>query len=377
MTELDVLLDGARCGRVTQSASGNLSFTYDDEYRVNPVATPLPLSMLLAGAVHKERVVLPALQGLLPDSEEALRAIGRRFAANPANPFALLRHVGSEVAGAVQLVEPGTAGSDATAGRTSVRRVSDDEVATMLEHVVSEYADGISNDDAVGRFSLAGAQPKIALHRLPNGTWGVPEDATPTTHILKPVTGDVRRIDVVEQMTMHAAAFLGNTVASSELMTLGGRDVFVTERYDRSVVDGRWVRLHQEDLCQSLSVSPSKKYQHRDGGGRRCAGREAAAARRGVTDGLTSCNLRAAASARERADLQVREGAGVAGAAERDEADARVRAEGRIPRAALDEVSAVDARIGGVLVGAADEPVRDAEGGRRADRADDHVAVVR
>lgn len=67
-------------------------------------------------------------------------------------------------------------------------------------------------------------------------------------------------------MTMHAAARLGNEVAASELVQIDGWDVFVTERYDRAVIDGRWRRLHQEDLCQALSVSPDKKYQHRDGG---------------------------------------------------------------------------------------------------------------
>lgn len=36
-----------------------------------------------------------------------------------------------------------------------------------------------------GRFSLAGAQAKTALH-FSDGRWGVPRGRTPTTHILKP-----------------------------------------------------------------------------------------------------------------------------------------------------------------------------------------------
>ena len=94
----------------------------------------------------------------------------------------------------------------------------------------------------------------------------VPLDATPTTHILKPVAGTIRRIDVVEQLTMNAAQHLGNEVAKSELQTIDGLDVFVTVRYDRKLGGGVWRRLHQEDLCQALSVPPSKKYQHREGG---------------------------------------------------------------------------------------------------------------
>ncbi len=139
-------------------------------------------------------------------------------------------------------------------------------MSTMLSRVVSEYTEGAPYYDGAGRFSLAGAQPKIALHRLPDGDWAVPEDATPTTHILKPVAGRFRRIDIVEQLTMHAAAALGNHVARSELVRIGEWDVLVSERYDRALAGGTWRRLHQEDFCQALSVSPGRKYQERDGG---------------------------------------------------------------------------------------------------------------
>ncbi|MGP0223660.1 type II toxin-antitoxin system HipA family toxin [Paenarthrobacter sp. NCHU4564] len=259
-------MDGTLCGRVEQSSTGNLTFHYDSEYRAAPHSTPLSLSMPLAAATHKKRTVLPFLQGLLPDSEGALQTIARRFRVSPSNPFAILEHIGADVAGALQFLPSGTTSPDGARLRRSVAPVSESDVADMLDHVVTEYEDGTPYDDAAGRFSLAGAQPKIALHQLPDGTWGVPEDATPTTHILKPAAGSFSRLDVVEQLTMRAAALLGLEVASSELIRIGDWDVFVTRRYDRYLLDGTWRRVHQEDLCQALSVSPAKKYQHRDGG---------------------------------------------------------------------------------------------------------------
>lgn len=263
---LDVYMDGALCGRVEQSSSGNLTFRYDFQYQSGQGATPLSLSIPIAANLHKKRAVLPFLQGLLPDSEGALQTIARRFRVSPSNPFAILEHIGADVAGALQFLPPGAESTDGVLKRTSVIPVSDSDVADMLDHVVTEYEDGTPYDDAVGRFSLAGAQPKIALHQLPDGTWAVSEDATPTTHILKPAAGNFSRLDVVEQLTMRAAALLGLEVASSELRRIGGWDVFVTRRYDRHLLDGTWRRVHQEDLCQALSVSPAKKYQHRDGG---------------------------------------------------------------------------------------------------------------
>lgn len=263
---LDVFMDGTLCGRVEQSPSGNLTFRYDPGYQAAQNTTPLSLSMPLAATLHKKRSVLPFLQGLLPDSEGALQTIARRFRVSPSNPFAILEHIGADVAGALQFVAPGTGSSDGTLSRTAVKPVSDADVAEMLDHVVTEYKDGTPYDDSAGRFSLAGAQPKIALHQLSDGSWAVPQDATPTTHILKPAAGTFSRLDVVEQLTMRAAALLGLEVANSELTRIGDWDVFVTRRYDRQEVDGTWHRIHQEDFCQALSVSPAKKYQHRDGG---------------------------------------------------------------------------------------------------------------
>lgn len=266
VSNLVIYLDGRRAGVATQSNTGNLTFRYDESYRRSANATPLSLAMPLAGAEHKKRVVLPYLQGLLPDSDDALRAIAQRYSVSPRSVFALLAQVGSDVAGAVEMRLEGEKSSDASQTRNDVRIVDDTELGRMLRHVVLEYAEGVAYDDQIGHFSLAGAQPKIALHRTSEGQWAVPLDATPTTHILKPVSGRMRRIDVVEQVTMDAARYLGNRVAPSSLHAIDGLDVFVTQRYDRKRVEGLWHRVHQEDLCQSLSVSPAKKYQRLEGG---------------------------------------------------------------------------------------------------------------
>lgn len=266
VSRLAVYLDGYRCGSVEQTTSGNITFRYDEEYRSVSKQTPLSLSMPLAALTHRKREILPFLQGLLPDSEDALAAIARRYSVSSRSPFALLAHIGWDVAGAVQIVAPDQEASDAVGKHGRSRPVDALEIGVMLRQVLSEYAEGIPYYGDVGNFSLAGAQPKIALHKNKQGGWAVPEDATPTTHILKPVAGTVRRIDIVEQMTMSAARALGCSVAKSELQNIDGLDVFVTERYDRKLERGQWTRLHQEDLCQALSVSPDKKYQRQDGG---------------------------------------------------------------------------------------------------------------
>jgi len=43
----------------------------------------------------------------------------------------------------------------------------------------------------------------------------------------------------------------------------------VVERYDRVRSDGRWARIHQEDMCQALGLHPTRKYESDGGPGAR------------------------------------------------------------------------------------------------------------
>ncbi|MDH6238583.1 HipA domain-containing protein [Cryobacterium sp. CG_9.6] len=266
--KLSVYLDGTRAGSLHQSATGNTTFRYTGDYTGSGTATPLSLSMPLSRREHPSRVVTPFLQGLLPDSPTKLDQLSRKYRTSAANPFGLLAHFGRDAAGAVQILPPGEDSSDAATRQGDVTELSDAEVGEVI-------ADLIENADTWGgvrtdmHWSLPGAQPKVALFRFDDGRWGTPNDSTPTTHILKPAIWPYTNHDVNEHVTMAAARLLGLSVARSELMTTDRGDrVFVSTRYDRRQRNrpaGRWARLHQEDLCQALSVAPMRKYQQ-DGG---------------------------------------------------------------------------------------------------------------
>jgi serine/threonine-protein kinase HipA len=65
---------------------------------------------------------------------------------------------------------------------------------------------------------------------------------------------------------VRLARELGLRTASVETGVFGGRKVLIVERYDR-VVDERGMveRIHQEDMCQVMSLPPRQKYEE-DGG---------------------------------------------------------------------------------------------------------------
>jgi len=264
---LDVFLDGVRAGRLTQAPGGAVTFSYDDEYTTRRSPTPLSLSMPLNRSRHTNRVVTAWLEGLLPDNLAVREEWGRRFEVSARSAFSLLRHVGRDAAGAVQVLPVDVDPPDAALRTGEVRRLSEAEVTEMLV-ALTMRDNGWEVGEGAGRWSLAGAQNKVALHRLDDGTWAVPLDSTPTTHILKPTRADTRfaGLHVNEFVCLRAAGLLGLRVAAVDLVNFGGAKTLVVTRYDRGRTrGGAWLRLHQEDLLQAMSYRPEKKYQA-DGG---------------------------------------------------------------------------------------------------------------
>lgn len=121
------------------------------------------------------------------------------------------------------------------------------------------------------RISIPGAQEKTALLRH-DGQWFKPAGTTATTHILKPQIGqlsngtDLSNSVENEYLCLKLLAAVGVPTAHAEIADFGNRRTLVVERFDRLWTrDGRLLRLPQEDICQALSVSPTRKYQS-DGG---------------------------------------------------------------------------------------------------------------
>lgn len=262
---LNVYLDGTPIGEVTQSQQGALGFAYDVEYAAADDATPLSLSLPLNATRQRPRAVRAYLEGLLPDSEGARQRWGREFGVSPRNAFALLEHVGRDAAGAVQILPPDAPVADAQPRKSVIQWLADDELGLIAEELATHQSDWDPGRFG-GRWSLAGAQPKVALFRDPNsGRFGIPRDSTPTNVIVKPAIAGVERHHINEALCLTAAREAGLLAARSEIAQIGDRQVLISHRYDRQMRDGVWHRVHQEDMCQALAVDPSKKYQS-DGG---------------------------------------------------------------------------------------------------------------
>lgn len=153
---------------------GAVTFHYENSWLERPDNFPLSLSMPLSAKVHDNRVVSRYLWNLLPDNGEILRAWARNFDVGR-NSFALLSIAGEDLAGAVQIVKPERLEA-LTAQQAPVVQWLDEAQIAQRELRFNRAA--WFRPDDVGFFSLAGAQPKVALHRQ-GDRWGIPSVVRP------------------------------------------------------------------------------------------------------------------------------------------------------------------------------------------------------
>lgn len=261
-----IAIAGGRLMGEVRHEGGRLDFQYDAAWLDDSTAFPMSLSMPLVVREHGHAATEAFLWGLLPDNEVVLQRWGQKFRVSPRNPFRLIEHVGEDCAGAIQFARPDRA--DHLLGRSrkpTVCWISKRELEERITLLVRDAAATRLGGDH-GQFSLAGAQPKIALYRDPeSGRWGVPEGRTPTTHILKPSTGAFYGQTENEHFCLRLAAELGFAAANSTVLDCAGLPVIVIERYDRLPKGSIIHRIHQEDMCQALAVRPQKKYQNQGG----------------------------------------------------------------------------------------------------------------
>lgn len=258
---LDVWLDGVLAGHLTKSIRG-VEFAYDTDYRSSPSTTPLSLSMPKHRTAHAPATTEPWIENLIPEGDEVRRQWARSFGDVRTDAFTLLSRLGIDAPGAVQIVPAGV--KPEAAGE--YRELSQQEIAGRVRRIKESGVDWIGGEQP--RFSLAGQQAKFALARV-GDAWLEPSGRAPSTHIIKPGIQGIDTPGVSDQatefVTMRAAHLLGLPTADVSIEFFEGIPAFVTKRYDRVSTGATVLRVHQEDLCQVLSVEPGKKYQA-DGG---------------------------------------------------------------------------------------------------------------
>src|SRR6185295_10582961 len=250
--ELIALLGSREIGRVRRSVKGRLTFAYDQSWRADDDAYPLSLSMPLAATEHSSEITEAFLWGLLPDNEQVLDRWAQKYHVSARNLFGLIANVGEDCAGAVQFVPPEQLKAVQSGSADQIEWLDERDIAERLRLLREDHAAWRLARDT-GQFSLAGAQPKTALF-FQNGRWGIPAGRIPTTHILKPPTGQFHGHSENEHICLAVARALGLPAASSRVQRFREEIAIVVERYDRVRLGNEIIRVHQEDACQALAI---------------------------------------------------------------------------------------------------------------------------
>ncbi len=264
---LRVLLNGRMVGQLWKELGGAIGFRYDESWLADGRSIPVSLSLPLREDAYRGQAVSAVFDNLLPDSEVLRRRVAERVGAAGVDSFSLLSEIGQDCVGALQFLPEDV--EVASADSISGEPVDDLAIERLLNNLGPAPL-GLDREREF-RISVAGAHEKTAL-LWHEGRWFKPHGMTPTTHIFKTRIGmlpggiDLSASIENEFYCLKLLSFFGLRSCAAEIRRFGDISALVVERFDRfRTAEGKLVRLHQEDCCQALSVSPWRKYQS-DGG---------------------------------------------------------------------------------------------------------------
>lgn len=268
---LNVYLNGRLVGVLRRESTGAIDFQYAREWLDWRGTFPISLSLPLREDRYIGTPVTNVFDNLLPDNDAIRRRVAERVGADGTDAYSMLAALGHDCVGALQFLPDGM--DPGAPGSVEGKPVSDEDVAEIIENLAAAPL-GLGEDEDF-RISIAGAQEKTALLRK-DGGWFKPIGTAATTHILKPQIGrlpngiDLSNSVENEYLCLKLLQAFGVPAAKAKIADFGERRTLIVERFDRLWArDGRLLRLPQEDICQALSVPPTRKYQSDDGPGMR------------------------------------------------------------------------------------------------------------
>ncbi len=256
MTGLPVYFEQRRVGAIDVNSNGP-GFTYDANWIGLRGAFPVSITMPLRSGRVSPDIFLPWAANLLPESEQ-LRTLGQLLGMARSDVVGLLSAIGGDTAGALSVGQP---------GRTASFQWRPIDKPEDLERLIEELPNKpfLVGEEGVS-MSLAGVQTKVAVAIDSKDRVCIPMNGSPSTHILKPdsprLPGGVQN----EAFCLTLARRIKIQTTHVTTGRAGQRAYLLVQRYDRTNVEDRWRRLHQEDYCQALGKLPSAKYERNQTG---------------------------------------------------------------------------------------------------------------
>jgi serine/threonine-protein kinase HipA len=255
ITKLIVLIDNEVVGHLWLDERKRFCFQYETNW-INTSKIPLSLSIPLRDEPYLDDEPHAFFANLLPE-QKIREVVARNLGVSLQNDFGLLEKIGGDCAGAVSLYPEGA--------RLSEEKAYSPLSTTELSKIIKELPQKPLLAGEIGfRLSLAGAQKKLPVYFYEEKFY-LTHGGVPSNYIIKPPIEILDGTVENEAFCMALAGEIGLNVPHSFIYELEGLLLFVIKRYDRAAFDDGIKRLHQEDFCQALSISPEYKYENEGG----------------------------------------------------------------------------------------------------------------
>ena len=251
---LDVYLYGEKIGTLFPAGEDDYRFAYSHDCleRFGRGTALLSTSLPTTDEPFSGDASKAFVEGLLPEGMRRLK-LARELGIDPNDGYALIAALGRDCAGAAVFLPEDEPLPETRASTTA--RVSEEELEELLASPPARLFDPERPQRM--RAVLPGVRHKLSLARpWAGGGWAWPAADLPSTHIVKPETGEHPEMVVNEMFCTTVAAEAGLFVAPTTIETIAGRPCVVSERFDRTDHGSSVRRFHQESFCQALGFAP-------------------------------------------------------------------------------------------------------------------------
>lgn len=261
---LDVYLYGEQIGTLFPAAEHDYRLAYapDQISGFGPGAAILSNSLPASTEPYSANATRTFVEGLLPKGMRRQK-LARELGLEADDGYALIAELGRDCAGGVSFLPAN--GRSPRNGPAPVAWLREEELEELLTPPPCRLFDPERPERM--RFALAGERHKLSLVRAPDRRWAWPELHRPSTHIVKPETGEHPELVANEMFCTSVLREVGLPVAPAAVETIAGRPCLVSERFDRMGLGLEAKRFHQETFCQALSFGPDIESRNNGSGG--------------------------------------------------------------------------------------------------------------
>jgi serine/threonine-protein kinase HipA len=251
---LSVHLYGERMGTLFSAGDNDYRFAYDPDLvdEIGPGQGLLSNSLPVRREPFSPEATRAYIEGLLPEGPRR-RRIGKELELDHVDGYQVIAELGQDCPGAVTFLPAGE--EIEQRDPEEVQWLEEDELAELLKAPPPTYFG--QDGGRRMRAALPGMRHKLSLVRDErNDRWGWPEAGVPSTHVIKPDTGEYPEYIANEMFCMNVFRQVGLRVASASVEEIAGRKCIVSPRYDRVGEFPGVKRVHAETFVQALGISP-------------------------------------------------------------------------------------------------------------------------